>query len=207
MESRSKPTDSQNRTAVSVKVVDREVRMNASTDAQWTGTTLQVTTGGAGGGRYRVQFEWTGTKKGARPTRITIDGLGKTEITSDLLRALPIRTLKSMDVDAIARIMKSAQEGIDLFNALQDQPVLPTKNPARTVGRSLKPKRELGTRIPEDDYARVAALYKELKALGYSNISGAIADRLFCSASTVRKRIAECRRKGLLPPLPAKGRR
>jgi len=190
-----------------VKVVDREVRMHATTDAQWTGTLLQVATGGPNGGRYQVQFEWTRTNKGARPTRITIDGLGKTEITSDLLRALPIRELKSTDVEAIARIMKSAEEGIDLLNALQDQPVLPTKNPARTVGRSLKSKKKLGTRIPDDEYVRVAELYGKFKALGYSNISQEIAGEMHCAASTVRKRIAECRSRGLLPPLPTDGRR
>ena len=169
---------------------------------------MQVTNGQEKKIKYTVQFEWTRTKSGARPTRLVIDGLGKTEVGSDLLRSLPIRELKAVDVQAIERIMKNAKEGIDLLNAMQSHSFFPQgKNPAAVVDKSLNRPRKLGGRIPDEEYEQVARLYLEKTALGYSNISMAIARELFCAPSTVRKRIIECRKRKLLPQLATKGKK
>lgn len=170
---------------------------------------MQVSTPGKAGMNYTVQFEWARTGNRARPTQVTISTLESDEISSDLLRSLPLKVLKTKDVEITQRIMKVNQDGIDLLNSILDSPMFPDgQNPARTVSKSLRKKpRKLGSRIPETEYEKVARLYVEKSEVGYSNISVAISREMHCSPETIRKRIAECRKRGLIPPASKKGRR
>jgi len=154
--------------------------------------------------KYNVRFNWSKHKGVGKPTSITIDLIGSGEISSDLLRALPLKKLKDTDTQKISAIMQSVEEGMKNWENLIGYPLHGgPNNPGITVQKAIKKMpRKLGTRIDQIELVMIAQLWKKHKGLGTRNISDAIADELQYAASTIRKRIQQCRDLKLIPPLP-----
>jgi hypothetical protein len=207
MVSRSKVTVSGNRTSSGVKVLDPSVTMQGADANEWIGALMKVTPKGQKrAASYEVQFEWTKSRGVARPSKLTITMDKGAEVSSDVLRSIPIKELKRVDTEILRKVMSSTQRQIDILNSLQDHPFfIDGKNPAKTVlSSTTKKPRKLGTRITDEHFAEVARLYKTHLAVGTSNISMAIGRETGYASSTIRKHILECRKRGLLEKLPKK---
>ena len=154
--------------------------------------------------KYNVRFHWSKHKGVGKPTSITIDLVGNGEISSDLLRALPLKKLKDTDTQKIKVIMQSVEESMANWEKLVGYPLHGgPNNPGKTVQKAIKKMpRKLGKRIDQNELVTIAQLWKKHKGLGTRNISDAIADELQYASSTIRKRIQQCRELKLMPPLP-----
>ncbi len=198
-------TVSKNRTQLTVKIIDAVATMSGANPDNWTGTHMQVQQSINGHNtKYNVRFNWSKHKGVGKPTSITIDLIGNGEISSDLLRALPLKKLKDTDTQMISAIMQSVEEGMKNWENLIGYPLHGgPNNPGKTVQKAIKKMpRKLGTRIDQNELVMIAQLWKKHKGLGTRNISDAIADELQYAASTIRKRIQQCRDLKLIPPLP-----
>ena len=196
---------SKNRTQTTVKVIDAVATMSGANPDNWIGTQMQVQQHVNGHKvKYNVRFHWSKHKGVGKPTSITIDLVGNGEISSDLLRALPLKKIKDTDTQKIKDIMESTEKGMALWEDLVGYPLHGgPDNPGIAVQKAIqKMPRKLGTRIDQNELVMIAQLWKKHKGLGTRNISDAIADELQYASSTIRKRIQQCRELKLLPALP-----
>ena len=197
--------DNKNRTLETVKIIDPVATMSGAHPDKWKGTRMQVkqTVNGTNL-KYNVQFNWSKYNGSGRPTSIVIQLVGKGEISSDLLRALPLKKLKDTDTQNINLILKSVEKEFIKFQLLMGYPLHGgPKTPGIAVMKAIKKTpRKLGTRIDQNELMMIAQLWKKHKGLGTRNISKEIADELQYASSTIRKRIQQCRELKLIPPLP-----
>lgn len=154
--------------------------------------------------KYNVRFNWSKHKGVGKPTSITIDLIGNGEISSDLLRALPLKKLKDTDTQKIRAIMQSVEEGMTIWEDLVGYPLHGgPNNPGITVQKAIKKTpRKLSTRIDQNELVMIAELWKKHTGLGTRNVSEEIAVELKYASSTIRKRIQQCRKLKLIPPIP-----
>jgi len=199
-----------------VSIVDASTTMKGTAPTEWSGTTMKVKILDNGKPlECTVQFKWTTFKGKAKPTRLTLEVPQGSEISSDLIHALPLKDLKKIDTDQTLKIMRSTSENAATFEKLMGYPLFSNNgNPSKTVSRKLKANKHVRRkRITDDEYRSIGAIWEELTARGVPNISKQMSEDLYLADSTIRKRIQECRARGYIPeserqkPVPKKRKR
>lgn len=155
------------------------------------------------GKTYRVEGGWT---RDGRLAHVGITAADGGSIGPDLWRRVPLAALMGPLADAVADLRRAE-------DANRQPPVAPV---AFFTGRQPPERRKRGRppKVPHDHYERVAGEYRAATAVAGSttarNYAVAVAAALGepmgtpaaerAAAARVRKWVAECRRRGLLPP-------
>lgn len=201
--------DSQNRTRNRVTVDDPAAIMAGSHPKTMQGSVMSYTSTAPEGGRWQAQFTWDLRSKTGYPIGLTLTSLDGQPISSAQLRAVPIGDLRQADSTTITRIMVQTARNIEkLTDVLGYNPWDTNHGPATTAKSAVKRRpRKLQSRRNPKEVEMVAMLWQQYQQQGVKNVSQAIAADLHMAASTVRKRIMECRQAGLIAQIPSQRQR
>jgi len=175
---------------------------NGMFTVEWAGPEFTYTNDSLEGGPWRVRLWWRlePDRDEARPCGINIhsdSGL----VSAELLRAIPMRDIKRLDIqhmrDTTAEPIHQSERVSRMINP-------PGKRSKQRRSPSYRPPHAppdpvIGPRRDFEELERIAKLWHRLRRRGVIGPALVIANEIHLSHSTVRKRIMECRQRGLIP--------
>ena len=155
-------------------------------------------------GTYEVFFDWELTQDGALPTGIHLVSKTGSRVSSDLFRGgIPLKELLDRDVVAQAETRKQAPDTIKFVakNLGKAKGLELSSTPVAELKRIKKRDLSDGKQVIKIEQYMVARAWEEnQKSHATESFEKYIAKRTGLPRSTIRGRIFQCRKKGLIPP-------
>jgi hypothetical protein len=171
-------------------------------DLEWFGPQFTYSNPDIDGGPWRIRLRWRRTDDGeaAKPCGMSVEADSGT-VSAELLRAIPMREIKRLDIQHMRATTKEPLLGSEL---LRRMPAPKSRDHESRRPRSYRPPHApsdpvIGPRRDLEELEEIAALWHKLRRRGVTGPAVIIAAEIHLSHSTVRKRIMECRERGLIP--------
>ena len=171
-------------------------------DLEWTGPQFTYSNPDVEGGPWRIRLRWRRTDDGepAKPCGISVQS-DSGVVSAELLRAIPMREIKRLDIQHMRDTTKEPLLGSELPRRMYAPK---SRDPRPRRPRSYRPPHAppdpyIGPRRDFEELEMIAALWHKLRRRGVTGPAVIIASEIHLSHSTVRKRIMECRERSLIP--------